>query len=114
MKTKHTKIAMTLAVVLTSTSLILPGVSYADNWHTYQTNQTEARQDMGKVIAGGLALLGLLLLAGSGDQVDASGDSRMEYEYVPGQQPAPSYSSTPAPTTTGFYGNCHGGSFYGC
>lgn len=60
-----------------------------------------------------LAVGAFRAIVGSGGFFGGSGgNSRPEYryEYVPGSS---SGGSTPA-RSSGFYGNCHGGSFYGC
>ncbi len=96
MKTKNTKVTMFLALALTSTSLVLPSVSYANDWQYNQTDQTEEKQNIGGIILGGLTLLALAILAGSGDVESDNGESGTTYYLEDAQQPTSSYDPDPS------------------
>lgn len=93
---------------------------YPPRPRTVQETATEARSDdtswaaAGLLVLGGLFLLGALVGGGGGGGHSSGSSSGGGEDFIE----VPSYGSgggysAPA-STTGFYGNCHGGAFYGC
>jgi hypothetical protein len=59
------------------------------------------------LMMGVIGAVGASIVGGGG-----GGGTRTEYWYE--QRSGGNAPSAPAPSSRGFYGNCHGGSFYGC
>jgi hypothetical protein len=68
----------------------------------------KAQQDTAAAVMTGILLGGMPSGGGS------ASSEQTEYETIYEQTPSGSQSSSTVYKDTGFYGNCHGGSFYGC